>query len=55
MAQFTEAITGAIAIAQQELDEARADGDVDAAVAHEGRLEDLRRLAADNDVSTGVA
>ncbi len=45
MAEFVEAIGEAIATARTALEQARLEGDVDEAIVHEGRLEELRRLA----------
>jgi hypothetical protein len=50
MAEFAHAIEEAIASARSELDRARKEGDVDEAIVYEGRLEELRRLAAENGV-----
>jgi hypothetical protein len=50
MAEFVEAIGEAIATARTDLEAARREGDVDLAIVHEGRLEELRRLAAANGV-----
>ena len=50
MPEFVQAIEEAIAAARTDLDRARHAGDVDAAIVHQGRLEDLRRLAVENGV-----
>lgn len=46
MPEFVEAITTAIAEARTALERARAEGEVQDAIVHEGRLEELNRLAA---------
>lgn len=50
MAQFTEAINEAIAEAQAQLAQASAAGDDELVMVCEGRLEGLRRIAAENGV-----
>lgn len=50
MAQFTEAIMQAVAEAQAQLAQALAADDDELVMVHEGRLEGLRRIAAENGV-----
>jgi len=50
MPEFIKAITEAIATAQTALDRARAEGDVDEVIVHQGRLEELHRIAHENGV-----
>lgn len=50
MPEFVRAIAEAIDAASTDLAHARAAGDVDDVIVHEGRLEDLRRLAAEHGV-----
>ena len=50
VAQFTEAINEAIAEAQAQLAQASAAGDDELVMVCEGRLEGLRRIAAENGV-----
>lgn len=45
MAEFLQAIVDAMDAARGDLDRARSQGDVDDVILHEGRLEELRRLA----------
>ena len=48
MTGFSEAIAQAIATASVDLHDARQQDDVDGVIVHEGRLEELHRLAADH-------
>ncbi|MFP5335521.1 MAG: hypothetical protein ACLGIV_09420 [Actinomycetes bacterium] len=50
MPEFAQAIEAAIAAARTDLDQARVAGDIGDVIVHEGRLEDLRRLALENGV-----
>jgi hypothetical protein len=51
MPEFVQAIAEAIAAARTDLERARSEGDVDDVLVHQGRLEELRRIAADHGVS----
>lgn len=51
MTEFMTAITEAIAAARGDLDQARSEGLLDDAIVHEGRLEELNRLALENGYS----
>lgn len=51
MTQFMTAIAEAIAAARGDLDRARSEGALDDAIVHEGRLEELNRLAIENGCS----
>lgn len=48
MPEFVKAIAEAIAAARTDLDRARSDGDLDDVLVHQGRLEELNRLALDH-------
>lgn len=51
MTEFMTAIAEAIAAARGDLDRARSEGALDDAIVHEGRLEELSRLAIENGCS----